>query len=79
MMKRLFDCADEFLQNSTWRDLALLKFCLFSLGFLFGAKVPGRRRSIAGVGAAVLFISTYIPLMIKYIAALHRAGRSARA
>lgn len=78
-MKRLFAGAEEFIKASTWRDLALLKFCLFSLGFLFGAKVPGRRRSIAGVGAAVLFISTYIPLMIKYIAALHRAGRSARA
>ena len=78
-MKRLFAGAEEFINASTWRDLALLKFCLFALGFLFGTKVPRRRRLIARVGAAVLFISTYIPLMIKYIAALHRAGRSARA
>ena len=39
MMKRLFDCADEFLQNSTWRDLTLVKFCLFSMGLLVGLQI----------------------------------------
>ena len=78
-MKRLFAGAEEFIRSSTWRDLALLKFCLFALGFLSGTKVPRRRRLVARLGAALLFVVTYIPLMIKFIAALCRAGERDRA
>ena len=28
-MKKLFDYADSYLKKCDWRDLALIKFCLF--------------------------------------------------
>ena len=33
-MKRLFAAADKFLQASDWKDIAILKVCLLSLGLL---------------------------------------------
>ena len=53
-MKNLFAIADEYLRQSDWRDLALIKFCLFSMGVL------------AGVLAAATFVVTYLPLMAKF-------------
>ena len=32
-MKRLFYYADRYLEKSTWKDLALIKFCLFNRSF----------------------------------------------
>ena len=69
-MKRLFDSADEFLRRSSWKDLAVLKICLLSLGFLFGTRVPRKRRLGARLLARLVFVLTCIPLMGKYIAVL---------
>ena len=33
-MKRLFAAADKFIQASDWKDIAILKVCLLSLGLL---------------------------------------------
>ena len=33
-MKKLFDAADRYLKIADWKDMALLKFCLFSMGVL---------------------------------------------
>ena len=41
-MKNLFAYADKYLQKSDWKDIALLKFCLFSMGVLMGILI-GRR------------------------------------
>ena len=35
-MKKLFCYADRYLEKSDWRDIAMLKFCLFSMGFFAG-------------------------------------------
>ena len=45
-MKNLFAIADEYLRQSDWRDLALIKFCLFSMGVLAGVLVPKNRRKL---------------------------------
>ena len=66
-MRPLFDAADRYLKACTWKDMALLKFCLFGMGLLVGALLPKKQsRAAAGVGAA-LFTSTYIPLMAKFL------------
>ena len=44
-MKNLFGYADKYLQKSDWKDIALLKFCLFSMGVLMGILI-GRRGQI---------------------------------
>ena len=55
-MKFLFRSADEYLRQSDWRDLALIKICLFAIGVM-----------AAVIAAASVFTATYIPLMTKYI------------
>lgn len=65
-MKWLFDSADRFLQKSSWKDLAVIKFCLFSMGVLAGTFARGRSRKPVRILAGVVFLSTYIPLMAKY-------------
>lgn len=66
-MRPLFDAADRYLKACTWKDMALLKFCLFGMGLLVGALLPKKQsKAAAGVGAA-LFTATYIPLMAKFL------------
>ena len=66
-MRPLFDAADRYLKACTWKDMALLKVCLFGMGLLVGALLPKKQsRAAAGIGAA-LFTATYIPLMAKFL------------
>ncbi len=66
-MKRLFAGADEFLRESGWRDLALVKFCLFSMGLLAGLQVTERCRKRVRIAASAVFLLIYIPLMAKFL------------
>ena len=51
-MRPLFDAADRYLKACTWKDMALLKFCLFGMGLLVGALLPKKQsRAAAGIGA----------------------------
>lgn len=69
-MKTLFRSADEYLKLSSWKDLALIKFCLFSMGLLVGTYTKrGAKKEVRAVAAAV-FLLSYIPLMFKYILVL---------
>ena len=47
-MKNLFAYADKYLQKSNWKDMALLKFCLFSTGILVGMQVPDKENGNFG-------------------------------
>ena len=66
-MKNLFAIADEYLRQSDWRDLALIKFCLFSMGVLAGVLAPKNRRKLVVSLAAATFVVTYLPLMAKLL------------
>ena len=41
---KLFDVADRYCKESSWKTLALLKFCLFSIGLMVGMQVPKEKR-----------------------------------
>ena len=69
-MKRLFASADEFLRESGWRDLALVKLCLFSMGLLAGLQVSELRRKRVSIAASAVFPLTYVPLMAKFLGIL---------
>ncbi len=69
-MKQLFDSADRYLKASSWKDLTLIKFCLFSMGLLLGQLVPEKHKKTCIIAAAFVFILTYIPLMAKYFTIL---------
>ena len=74
-MKALFTSADEYLCQSSWKDLAVLKLCLLSLGLLIGMEIPKRGRKETRIAAALLFAATYIPLMVRYLRILLRTAR----
>lgn len=65
-MNRLFVYAEKYIVKSDWKDLAMLKFCLFAMGVLAGMRIPEKNRKQAGWIAAAVFVATYIPLMAKF-------------
>ncbi|MDO4415774.1 MAG: hypothetical protein Q4C20_11920 [Erysipelotrichaceae bacterium] len=66
MMKNLFKSADRYMKESDWKDLAVIKLCLCSMGVLVGLSMPLRFRKQAAIAAGVIFTSAYGPLMEKY-------------
>ncbi len=66
-MKKLFEYADRYIQRSTWKDLALLKFCLFAIGVMVGMQIPAKNRKPVRILAAVVFVAAYVPLMTKFL------------
>ena len=64
-MKKLFYYADKYIQKSSWKDLTMIKFCLFSMGVLAGMRIPEKDRKQAAWIAVTVFVATYIPLMAK--------------
>jgi len=76
-MKRIFASANEFVKESDWKDLAVLKFCLLSLGLLAGMQIAECGKKVARIAASVVFVLTYIPLMAKYLSILMETGKEA--
>ncbi|MDD2959646.1 MAG: permease of phosphate ABC transporter [Lachnospiraceae bacterium] len=66
-MKKLFVCADQYLKESDWKNLALVKFCLCAVGIMIGLMVPKGKKKYPFLIALTVFIISYIPLMIKFI------------
>lgn len=66
-MKCLFTYADKYLKQSSWKDLALIKFCLFAMGIMVGMRIPEKNKKAAGWIAYFVFLSTYLPLMTKFL------------
>lgn len=66
-MKFLFDSADRYIARCSWKDLALIKFCLFAMGLLVGVQLPKKYRTPALAAGAAVFLVTYVPLMAKYL------------
>ena len=64
-MKKYFEFGDRYAKESTWKDFALVKFCLFSMGLAAGTIVPEKHKKKAVGAAACVFAATYIPLMTK--------------
>ena len=65
-MKQLFDAADRYIETSDWKTIAVLKFCLISLGMMLGLAVKKRDRKPVFLAALGVFAVTYIPLMVKF-------------
>ena len=63
---KLFEVADRYCKESTWKTMAALKFCLFSIGIIVGVLLPETYKTPVLVIFGIVFIVTYIPLMSKY-------------
>ncbi len=66
-MKRLFDCADRYVQSRDWKMIALLKFCLCAIGVLLGLAIPSKHKKTAIIGAVGVFLASYVPLMADFL------------
>ena len=66
-MKRIFDCADSYVQSRDWKMLALVKFCLCSIGVLLGLSVPEKHKRATGGFALGIFLATYFSLMADFL------------
>ncbi len=65
-MKKLFDAANHYVETSDWKTIAVLKFCLISLGMMVGVAVKPQHKKAVLIGALGVFIATYLPLMYKF-------------
>ncbi len=66
-MKKLFDAANRYLETSDWKTIAVLKFCLISLGLMAGTQIRPEHRKQVFRGAMGVFAVTYVPLMAKFV------------
>ncbi|MBR2596541.1 MAG: hypothetical protein IKE06_09495 [Solobacterium sp.] len=69
-MRKLFDSAGAWMSASDWKDLAMLKICVASLGIVLGTSLPEKHRKKAAVLSGLVFAATYAPLMINYFEVL---------
>ena len=65
-MKKLFDAANHYIATSDWKIIAVLKFCLISLGMMIGIQIRPEQKKPVFLAALSIFSLTYIPLMIKF-------------
>lgn len=70
-MKKLIHYANEYTKQSDWKTIALLKFCLCSVGILLGVAAPKKVRKPLVFASIAVFISSWIPLMAKFLHVVH--------
>ena len=69
-MTRLFEAANRYIETSDWKIIAVLKFCLISLGMMIGMLIPPDRKKGVFLVALGVFFASYIPLMVKFFRVL---------
>ena len=67
MMSKLLELGDRYAKQSAWKDFALTKICVFSMGLAAGMAVKEKYRKAVTVAAGAAFASTYVPLMVKML------------
>lgn len=67
-MKKLLEYANEYIAQCTWKELALAKICLLSLGIIIGILLPKAINNPIMIIAAVIFLVNYIILMTDFSA-----------
>ena len=65
-MSKLFEAANRYIETSDWKIIAVLKFCLISLGMMIGMQIRPEHRKPVFIGALGVFIAAYLPLMYKF-------------
>ena len=77
MFCKLIVCANRWIKESTWKDLALVKLCLCALGAILGLTALRRSRKVSLVLSIVVFLATWLPLMQRFagvVRSVLRAG-----
>ncbi len=66
-MNKLLGLGNRYAKESTWKDFAAVKFCLFSMGLMVGVRLHEKCKKAVMRIAALVFLTTYVPLMAKVI------------
>ncbi len=66
-MKKLFYYATAYAKQCSWKDFALIKFCLCAIGIIIGVLLPKTVMKPVLIIAVAVFVITYIPIMVKFI------------
>lgn len=66
-MFNLFTAADRYCQTLDWKKLTLFKTCCIFFGIAMGALLPEKHKKTAFLASMVIFLVTYIPLMVSFI------------
>ena len=69
-MKRMLEYADKYLQKSNWKDIGIIKYCLFSFGLLAGTYITKKNKECARIIAAIGFIVSTILIMVKFFSVI---------
>lgn len=65
-MMKLLEYGNQYAKETDWKDFALVKFCLCSMGIMIGTQVTPKHRKKVIAFSAMVFLITYIPLMAKF-------------
>lgn len=65
MIGQFLELGNRYARESDWKDFAIIKFCLFSMGLIAGTGVSDQYRKPVRCLAAAVFFASYIPLMRK--------------
>lgn len=71
---KLFKIANQYCEESDWKTIAALKFCLLSLGIVIGALLPKKARVPVVCASVAVFVATYLPLMGKLLELFRRGN-----
>ena len=74
-MKKLLAFGNRYARQSTWKDFALTKLCLFSMGLIVGTLVSERCKGPVIAAAAFAFAVTYTILIVKMIRVARKKDR----
>ena len=66
IIRFFLSCADRYAAQSTWKDFALVKLCLASIGVLLGLSIPARHRKGAALLAGLVALPTYLVLLRRF-------------
>ncbi|MDD2972383.1 MAG: permease of phosphate ABC transporter [Lachnospiraceae bacterium] len=64
-MRKLIEMGNQYVKESDWKVIAILKMCLLSMGIMIGTAVPKKQKKLVFALCIPVFITTYVPLMIK--------------
>lgn len=65
-IRKLFNAADSYTAQATWKDFALIKVCLCSLGIMIGTGVPREGRKPVFIGALAAFLASWAAAMATF-------------
>ena len=70
MGKKWLSAGRLMIRELDLEDVAAWKLCLLSLGVLLGLAAPRKKKPAFALFSTLVFIATYFPLTVKFLASL---------